>query len=243
MRAIKTFVLWVLTVFMVVSAIIFFPSVASIIMLAFAVIAAPIEPWQEFLSDVGFYGWLKGIALCAAFIGAMVTAPVNHASRTAESQHMQPTIHGTLPSGTPTQAPTSDVEESVVPDATDAPAATQTTPAAASDVPTLAPAPSEPIPDTPTPAQSHAPVPTSAPATQNPGPAVTPPPTTPPVQQTQASTQPANNTQINGRTVYVTPTGDCWHYNPNCNSRGHYYIPEPGEIERRGLTPCTRCVH
>lgn len=46
---------------------------------------------------------------------------------------------------------------------------------------------------------------------------------------------------INGRPVYVTPTGARWHYDNNCN-QGNYYVPEPGEIKRRNLTPCDKCV-
>lgn len=45
----------------------------------------------------------------------------------------------------------------------------------------------------------------------------------------------------NGRTVYVTPTGEHWHYDNQCN-QGRYYVPDPGEIESRGLTPCEKCV-
>lgn len=44
MRKGANFLRWILTVFMVISAIVFFPSVSSVLCLLFAVLAAPSSP-------------------------------------------------------------------------------------------------------------------------------------------------------------------------------------------------------
>lgn len=188
--------------------------------------------------------------MTAVLVAGSIMFPDSGKRVTAEAPSAQPSYRGTLPSRAPTQATTPEPVESYVVGDTDAPGGTQT--------------PSEAVPDTPAPANSQAaaqnnapapaetqapttptrvPTPTRTPAAQNPGPVSSINPTAPPARQTQAPAQTGNNTQINGRTVYVTPTGEHWHYNPQCNSRGNYYIPQPGEIEARGLTPCSRCVN
>lgn len=48
-------------------------------------------------------------------------------------------------------------------------------------------------------------------------------------------------TDIYGRPIYVTKSGECWHYNNNCN-QGTYYSPKPGEVKKRDLRPCEKCV-
>lgn len=188
MKNIKKGLMWVLTVFTIVSSIAFSPSVFSVIMLAFAVIAAPIDPWQEFLSGMGIRGRLKGVVLCVAFIGAMVTVPAKDTTRTVDFPDGQPSYHGTLPSKAPTQ--------------TDLPAPSE----ADADTPVPTQAPSVSVPVEPDPTQSQAPAPTIAPvptpskeptpaetkAAQNSEPSVSLAPTAPPVRQTQTPTQSGN---------------------------------------------------
>lgn len=41
--------------------------------------------------------------------------------------------------------------------------------------------------------------------------------------------------------IYVTRTGQRYHYNPNCNG-GTYYESTLEEAQARGLTPCKKCV-
>ena len=100
----KRAIMWILTGFMGLSAIVFFPSVASVIMLAFAVMAAPIESWQELLSGWGLRGWLKGLVLCAVFLASVMTVPTDRANRTADRfapTSAEPSYYGTLPSKKP----------------------------------------------------------------------------------------------------------------------------------------------
>lgn len=44
-----------------------------------------------------------------------------------------------------------------------------------------------------------------------------------------------------GHTVYVTPTGKCYHYNNHCNG-GTYYKSTLKKAKARGLRPCKKCV-
>lgn len=206
MKNAKKFIMWALTLFMIVSSIAFLPSVASVIMLAFAVIAAPIGPWQEFLSGLGIRGWLKGIVLCAAFIGAMATVPTKDTSRTVGFPDEQPSYHGTLPSRVPAQDPTPDVTESSVLDNADTPTPTPTPSEAIPDTSASTQTPSKSILDTPAPVQSQASAPAGAPVStpsreptpaetstaQNPIPVVSSPPVAPPARQTQAPAQSGN---------------------------------------------------
>lgn len=192
--------------------------------------------------------------MTAVAVAGSILLPDSGRRVTADAPSAQPSYRGTLPSRAPTRTPEPDIEESIAPDETDVPEPTQAPSEAVPDTssPTQSQAPEQTNTPAPTrtqapapsraPTTTRAPTPTRTPAAQNPSPIVSLNPTAPPVRQTQAPAQSGNNTQVNGRTVYVTPTGDHWHYNPNCNSRGHYYMPEPGEIESRGLTPCSRCV-
>lgn len=57
----------------------------------------------------------------------------------------------------------------------------------------------------------------------------------------QQAAQQQQQSQSNGRTVYITPTGKRYHYNGNCN--GGTYIPSTlSEAQARGLTPCKKCA-
>lgn len=261
MKNTKRFIMWALTVFMIVSSIVFFPSVASVIMLAFAVIAAPIDPWQEFLSGIGIRGWLKGIVLCAAFIGAMATVPTTDTSRTVGFPDEQPSYHGTLPSKAPIQA--------------DPPASSE----AGADTPAPTQTPSESVPAEPDPVQSQAPAPTMTPAptpskeptsaetqaAQNPMPVVSSSPAAPPARQTQAPAQSGNqggggqgnadnfNTwdnqdQQNTSAKWVLNTSTMKIHYPSCSDvrriAPHNYSTSnlsEAELLAQGYTTCGRC--
>lgn len=60
--------MWVLTIFMGLSAVVFFPSVSSIIAVIFVLIAAPVAPLQDFLSAHGVGGKVKVVLLVAIFL-------------------------------------------------------------------------------------------------------------------------------------------------------------------------------
>lgn len=59
------------------------------------------------------------------------------------------------------------------------------------------------------------------------------------VNQTIVGEEPAETNEA--RTIYVTPTGKRYHYDPNCNG-GTYIKSTLAEAQRRGLTPCKKCV-
>ena len=52
---------------------------------------------------------------------------------------------------------------------------------------------------------------------------------------------PAGNAEYNGRTVYITPSGEKYHYANPCGT-GEYSPVTLGEAEARGLEPCEKCV-
>lgn len=68
--------MWILTIFMFISAIVFIPSEASIIMLVFAAISIPLNPVQEFWASRGLNRLLKVVLLCVLFGVCVWLAPV-----------------------------------------------------------------------------------------------------------------------------------------------------------------------
>lgn len=75
LNPVATIALWVLTVFMFASAIVFIPSAASVTMLLFSAIAAPNKRMQEFLQSKGLSGPLKVILLLVLFALSVYLAP------------------------------------------------------------------------------------------------------------------------------------------------------------------------
>lgn len=71
----KKILIWVLTLFMFVSAIVFIPSAASVILLLFAAIVVPLEPVQAFWRSKGLTRILKVVLLCVLFGLAVWLAP------------------------------------------------------------------------------------------------------------------------------------------------------------------------
>ena len=60
-------------------------------------------------------------------------------------------------------------------------------------------------------------------------------------QAAQQQQQQSQQSQSNGRTVYITPTGKRYHYDNNCNG-GTYIESTMSEALSRGLTPCKKCA-
>lgn len=52
----------------------------------------------------------------------------------------------------------------------------------------------------------------------------------------------SKSTASTGKTIYATETGKRYHYDGTCNG-GTYYPATFDEVERRGLTPCNKCVN
>ena len=57
----------------------------------------------------------------------------------------------------------------------------------------------------------------------------------------QAAQQQNQQSQSNGRTVYITPTGKRYHYDNHCND-GTYIPSTLAEAQAKGLTPCKKCA-
>lgn len=76
MSKIKTVLLWLLTLFMLSSAIFFIPSAASVLMLLFAAICAPHPRAVDFWSSKGLTGWVKIVLLMVLFALCVKLAPV-----------------------------------------------------------------------------------------------------------------------------------------------------------------------
>lgn len=71
----KNIFLWVLTGFMAISALVYFPSIASIIMLLFSFISAPIKQIQDFWRSKKLSGITKGILLTVLFFVSIGLVP------------------------------------------------------------------------------------------------------------------------------------------------------------------------
>ena len=147
-RNTKNIILWVLSAFMLISAIAFFPSASSIIMLLFAVIAAPIPVIQQFLSGKGLRGWVKPVLLVVLFAVSVFLAPTGRNS--AEDASL---------AASPSAAPQIQVSEDIPP----TPSATPTPEPSPSPSPSPSPTPSPTATPTPAPSPSPSPSPTPEP--------------------------------------------------------------------------------
>lgn len=217
MRKGANFLRWILTVFMVISAIVFFPSVSSVLCLLFAVLAAPVKSLQRFWKyQVKLRGGGKALLMTALVIGAALTAPLEPAPQApAEDDRQQ------------------EIQETV-----------QEEPDASSQGQTVSQdASSETVPEDPQASAEQAPVP---PAEEAPQPSAETPPDVPeapseePAQSLPEPETPAVSAP-QGRTIYVTATGKRYHYDNNCG-RGTYYPATMEEALARGLTPCEKCA-
>lgn len=70
-----TAVMWMLTVFMFLSALVFIPSAASVVMLLFVLVAIPIERVQQFLASKKLTGSVQMVVLLVLFVLAVILAP------------------------------------------------------------------------------------------------------------------------------------------------------------------------
>ncbi len=216
MRKGANFLRWILTVFMVISAIVFFPSVSSVLCLLFAVLAAPVKSLQRFWKyQVKLRGGGKALLMTALVIGAALTAPLEPAPQApAEGDRQQ------------------EIQEAV-PEEPDASSQDQTVSQDAS---------SETVPEDPQAPAEQAPVPGrgSAPAFGR-DPAACPGGA---FRGTRPVPSGAGDPAVSapqGRTIYVTATGKRYHYDNNCG-RGTYYPATMEEALARGLTPCEKCA-
>ena len=70
-------------------------------------------------------------------------------------------------------------------------------------------------------------------------PAPKPKPQPQPKPQPTKPNRPANP---NSKTVYITPTGSCYHYDPDCGGKNSYPV-DLSEAKDKGYRPCKKCVH
>lgn len=75
MELLKKILMWILTVFMALVGVSYFPSLSTIIAFAFVIIAIPIEPIQDFWFMHDIDGWKKGALLTVLFIAAVALSP------------------------------------------------------------------------------------------------------------------------------------------------------------------------
>lgn len=222
--------MWVLTIFMALVAIVYFPSITSVIAVVFVLIAIPIEPLQDFFADHGLRGVVKGLVLCAAFIGAVMAAPPNEA---ADAPREQPSYSGTLPSETPSRARRPSQDPAVTEESA------QTSATEATTVPIVAPTPEPTSAPTPAPTPEPTPAPTPAP-TPEPTPAPTPIPTP------QQTPQPVQEPQpIRGRSpdtiVYVSSRSNTIHSVSDCSGMRNYREMTIYNAASRGYSFCSNC--
>lgn len=162
MRKGANFLRWILTVFMVISAIVFFPSVSSVLCLLFAVLAAPVKSLQRFWKyQVKLRGGGKALLMTALVIGAALTAPLEPAPQAPaeddRQQEIQETVQETVPvepdassqgqtvsqdasSETVPEDPQAPAEQAPVPPAEEAPQPSAETPPDVPEAPSEEPA-------------------------------------------------------------------------------------------------------
>lgn len=229
---------WVLTVFMILGGIVYFPSVSSVLCLLFAALAAPIKPLQRFLEyQVKLRGAAKVLVMVALFIGAVMTAPTDAvpagpSANIQQQESQSDTTDSQEAPETPQNASeTQDVSEDVQVsegDSADQQEPTQPVQEAGETSPQPQEQPQSNEPDS-EPQESE---PQAAIPEPEPEPVITPEPEPDPLPQ---------ENEANSRTVYITPTGSKYHYDNNCN--GGTYIPSTlAEAQALGLTPCKRCA-
>ncbi len=61
-------------------------------------------------------------------------------------------------------------------------------------------------------------------------------------KETAKTTAKSSTTTSQTKTIYITKTGKKYHYDGTCNG-GTYYASTLAEAQRKGLTPCNKCVN
>ena len=234
MRKLQRVLRWVLTIFMLISGFVFFPSLASVLCWLFAVLAAPIKSLQRFWEyQVKLRGAAKVLIMVALFIGAVMTAPTDTVpvgpSANVQQQESQNSTEDVqeAPETPQDASEAQDVSEDVqVSEGEQEPAQPPQEAGETVQEPQEQPQANEPESE-PQEADPQASEP-------DPAPVVTSEP------EPQPDPAPQQN-QSNSHTVYITPTGKRYHYDNNCN--GGTYIPSTlAEAQAMGLTPCKKCA-
>lgn len=219
---------WIATGFFVVSALVFLPSLASGLLLAAAILSAPLPALDEMICEKFHLKKTARIAIVSiVFFAGVMLSPAAELSRanapdaptqSATSQTQLPISQ--VPSDDTKTDPQPDSEPTVVPD-TSVPAVVEDEPKA-EDLPEAVNEPSaEPTPEPPQEAVVE--------------------PVTPsqPVEETPVYTPPATNDQ--GYTVYITNTGSKYHRAGCRHLKDSQIAIDINDAIAQGYTACKNC--
>lgn len=221
---IKNLLLWVLTGFLGLSALVYLPSFASLFVLLAAVLTAPSSKWQTFLRKY-VSGTIRTIAIVVLVVLFMCTLPATDNSGDVTSPTETTEATETIPSTSATEATsTQETVETTSPTEM----ATESTAAPTTEPPT-------------TPSTLPATEPTSAP-TEPPAPTDPPETTEPPTQATEPEeTEPVG-------TTYVLNTNSHKFHLPSCSSvdqmsekNKRVFVGSREEVIQMGYEPCQNC--
>lgn len=231
MKKAKIIAMWMLSIFMALVSFAYFPSITSIIAIVFAIIAVPIEKWQEILSGIGIRGWIKSAVLCVAFVVAIAISPAKKIDQHIDQTSPNPSYYEALPSKTPekitaqkpekTENPTDTPEKSESPNSTGNPTVPPTEYPQQDQKSEM----SNPVPD-PEPVFNH-----------NPEPEPTP----------EKKSESGENTEktIKGKSydtiVYVSKRSNTIHSVNDCGGMKNYREMTLGKADERNYKYCPNC--
>lgn len=236
--------LWVLTVFMVLVAFAYFPSVASILAILFAVICAPVEKLQDFFRAKNLKGVVKGVLLTVLFFASIMATPTAKTSLDTVNDTPEEIEESDTQAEEPTnEAQLEDAEDSILPEEADEP----------QDAEAPTEEQTEPQESTGIQEQSTPDTESSAPPTQ---------PIQPDTQEPEKTAQEPSNSQSGGNNNfntydnedqqntrdYVLNTSTMKFHYPSCNSvkkiapeNYSTYSGTRDQIIAKGYFPCGKC--
>lgn len=257
--------LWILSIFFMLSAMVYFPSFSSLISVLIVALVIPFSKWQAILNKY-IKGKLKLIVVIILALVTIFTAPNTEANvpddttstitteastdstveSTSETTTTSTTESTTAPTSEPTTAPTTEPATEPTAKPTTPPATTPTTPAAK---PTTPPATESPHIHNYNPATCTAPKTCACGATEGTanGHSWKDATYTSPKTCTVCGTTEGTSLDVPGKENYhghVYTGGDKstkYHYEADCAGKYSHEITWE-EVDRRGLEPCGTCV-
>jgi len=222
----KPIIMWILTGFFAISALVFMPSFASFVAIAAAIILAPIHTWQELLGKyIG--GALKTIIVIVMTIVIAFSAPDTETDDRSDRQDRNAIVESTASTSQPTTIPDDTKATDVEP--TD----TETVPAETEPVQT------EPAPVVTTPPETEPALVVTAPPETEPAPVVTTPPET---ESAPVVTTPPATEGFSEQMVWIpTKGGQRYHSHSGCSGMEDPAYVTITDAKNAGFTPCGRC--
>lgn len=222
--------MWLLTIFLLLCFLAFFPSLTSALCLLVALLILPVERWQNFLSryipsENNVRGWTAAglFFLALVFYGIPFTAPAG----VAETPSPTPTMATVLEEGaSPTPSPVASTSPTPTP--SQAPTPTPTL------QPTATPSPTPTSTPTPEPTAVATPIPTPEP-TVEPGPAST-------VNNAAGGAVVASQ-ESQGAMVWIAGSGNGtkYHRYSGCSNMNNPVEISLSDAQARGYTACKKC--